>query len=806
MITINKQFNLVFDESLIQISNTRKFPFKCVLSFSPFIDFWSQTGSRNQAFKAPLIKKVREELEKVPELLGPIEDLSILEKHKELIDMLMTLVFPPAFWDRDYLAALIPYHFRIFYATLSFERFLMENRNFIGRTHLDERAMTYGTLLKAYSHILQKFYNVKFEFEYPLIFTTRDPETGLDRHFKFNFDPRFCEVRKVGVVKPLTDEEKKYLFNNLTNLKTWMELIPPENFEFHGFTVITATDVTDQEVLSSLKRDLIDRESIVSSKKFRSLQEKLRTLLRLPDLVLGLAAIQGDQVFLINYGRKLEKCCIFSDSQHFKTSDFAGSIYERSVKQGNLLIIEDLVTYPHRSPVEDQILAQGIRSMIVAPLYYQDKLIGTLELGSPNPGGLNALNALKLGEVLPLFSVAVNRSMEELDNRVQAIIKKKYTAIHPSVDWRFRKAVLNYIEKRNRGIHEEIEQIVFDNVYPLFGATDIRGSSTQRNTAIQADLIEHLTLVREIILLAASYKSLPILDELVYRINNKIAKVEASLGSGDEITLLDFLRREVEPLFDTLKDFGPGIQDKIQAYRSALDPQLGIIYRRRKDFEESVARINDTISDYLDEEEEKAQAMFPHYFEKHKTDGVDHGIYIGASLVEDGKFDLLYLKNLRLWQLMTVCGIARKTEELKGSLKLPLETTHLILVQNMPMSIRFRIDEKQFDVDGAYNIRYEIVKKRIDKATIKGRDERLTQPGKIAIVYSQPKEAQEYRQYIDYLRDSGYLTGEVEDLELEDLQGIQGLRALRVMVNLQTSLQGQDILQEEGRGALQPVN
>ncbi|HWP46024.1 MAG TPA: GAF domain-containing protein [Candidatus Limnocylindrales bacterium] len=806
MITINKQFNLVFDESLIQISNTRKFPFKCVLSFSPFIDFWNQTGSWDQAFKAPLIKKVREELEKVPELLGPIEDLSILEKHKELIDMLMTLVFPPAFWDRDYLAAIIPYHFRIFYATPSFKRFLMEDKNFIGRTHLDERAMTYGTLLKAYSQILQKFYDVKFEFEYPLIFTTRDPETGLDRHFKLNFDPRFCEVKKVGEVKLLTDEEKKYLFNNLTNLKTWMELIPPENFEFHGFTVITATDVTDQEVLSSLKRDLIDRESIVSNKKFRSLQEKLRTLLRLPDLVLGLAAIQGDQVFLINYGRKLEKCCIFSDSQHFKTSDFAGSIYERSVKQGNLLIIEDLVTYPHRSPVEDQILAQGIRSMIVAPLYYQDKLIGTMELGSPNPGGLNALNALKLGEVLPLFSVAVNRSMEELDNRVQAIIKKKYTAIHPSVDWRFRKAVLNYIEKRNRGIHEEIEQIVFDNVYPLFGATDIRGSSTQRNAAIQADLIEHLTLVREIILLAASYKSLPILDELVYRINNKIAKVEVSLGSGDEITLLDFLRREVEPLFDTLKDFGPGIQDKIQAYRSALDPQLGIIYRKRKDFEESVARINDTISDYLDEEEEKAQAMFPHYFEKHKTDGVDHGIYIGASLVEDGKFDLLYLKNLRLWQLMTVCGIARKTEELKGSLKLPLETTHLILVQNMPMSIRFRIDEKQFDVDGAYNIRYEIVKKRIDKATIKGGEERLTQPGKIAIVYSQPKEAQEYRQYIDYLQDTGYLTGEVEDLELEDLQGIQGLRALRVTVNFQTSVQGQGTLQEEGRGVLQPVN
>ena len=48
--------------------------------------------------------------------------------------------------------------------------------------------------------------------------------------------------------------------------------------------------------------------------------------------------------------------------------------------------------------------------------------------------------------------------------------------------------------------------------------------------------------------------------------------------------------------------------------------------------------------------------MFPHYFEKQKTDGVDYQIYVGASLLEDGRFDPLCLKNLRLWQLMVTCG------------------------------------------------------------------------------------------------------------------------------------------------------
>ena len=104
--------------------------------------------------------------------------------------------------------------------------------------------------------------------------------------------------------------------------------------------------------------------------------------------------------------------------------------------------------------------------------------------------------------------------------------------------------------------------------------------------------------------------------------------------------------------------------------------------------------------------------------------------------------------------------------------------------QHAPLAIRFRFDEKRFDVDGAYNVRYEIMKKRIDKAVLRGTTERLTQPGKIALVYSQPAEAAEYKQYIAYLQSLRFLTPEVEYLELDELQGVTGLRALRVTVDL----------------------
>jgi hypothetical protein len=109
-----------------------------------------------------------------------------------------------------------------------------------------------------------------------------------------------------------------------------------------------------------------------------------------------------------------------------------------------------------------------------------------------------------------------------------------------------------------------------------------------------------------------------------------------------------------------------------------------------------------------------------------------------------------------------------------------MKTTQLILAHNTPIAIRFRADERKFDVDGAGNIRYEIIKKRIDKVHIKETNERFTQPGKIAIVYSQPKEAEEYAEYIEFLQNQKLLKPGIEHHDLEELQGVVGLKGLRV--------------------------
>ena len=275
-----------------------------------------------------------------------------------------------------------------------------------------------------------------------------------------------------------------------------------------------------------------------------------------------------------------------------------------------------------------------------------------------------------LNEVLPLFSMAVKRSVDEFDGRVQALIKEKCTAIHPVVEWRFRKAVLDGLERQGLetdGLPAEMEPIVFREVYPLYALADIRGSSTQRARAIQSDLFAQLALAGDVLQAAHDVRQLPVLDHWRTVCSVSGPGSRSRWGQVTRPASSAFLRREIEPLFDHLQTFGGRVPERIDAYRRALDPTLGVVYVRRKAFEESVTAISDEISAYLDLEEQAAQGMFPHYFEKQKTDGVDYTIYVGASLREDSTFDPLYLRNMRLWQLMVACGIAARVDRLKAA-------------------------------------------------------------------------------------------------------------------------------------------
>ncbi len=769
--------------------NGSGFPFRTVFTFEYLLEYW-RCLEKNHPFRLLYESRIRPLEENHHPLLNSQSALASVEAHPDSVGDLLSIVFPPASADNVLAIAQPVNSLEPFYQTEAYRK------TFGGASMApppeEVEDIQRRVILYVYSRILNLFYGFEIFYDNSLMVKIVNQETGLLRFFNTLFDDRFIRLVKVSDPPALSDEQRVMISENLNDIELLQRIIPPEHFELRGFIIVQKTDVTTQAVISEIKRELLNKRSILEADRFRELQSLIRTLLCKSDLILALSAIHHDRALVLNTAP--DGCvtpeCIYRDSRHFHIEDFQGSLFERAAVEGKPLIINDFPEYSRTSPlhpINEQILCKNVKSLLVHPLMMEDRMVGQCVLMSEQTYAFDPLNLMKLEDVYPLFALVIAHALEDFDNEVQSLIQSSFTSIHPSIEWRFRRAAVNFIDHGAEGKVQPMEPIVFDSVYPLYCATDIRGSSTQRNHAIQGDLRDHLLMVREIIAESAAARTLPVLDEYLFRIDSFLADLEDGLVSGDEIGIMQFLHTEVEPAFDDLRAFGEGVAAKIDRYWSAMDSGTGSLYRKRRDFDESVDLLNRTISAYLDRVQPEAQAMFPHYYDKTTTDGVDQNMYIGASLNADGRFDRLYLRNLRLWQLMTLCEIARITDALTDRLPVSLETTHLVVVQDVPLTLVFKTDEKKLAVEGAYNIRYEIMKKRIDKAVVKGTGERLTQIGRIAIVYSQNSEAAEYRQYIEFLTARGFLEGEVEEFVLDDMQGVKGLRALRVSINRKDS-------------------
>lgn len=731
----------------------------------------------------------------------------------------VVLYFSPIEFGSELSAVIYPFRFKKIFSTPKFDELLDFDLGNFSIKDVDFEQFEENKLIYANAFILSTFYNIDVKPKNDMIYVVLDRVTGLNRYYKALINSSFCTIYPTRPLKAFSDQELKELADHIHDVRYWDKNISYNDFEFRGFIILKFLDVTQNEVVSSLRYDLLQKNAIIAKENFAGLQHHLQELFGIPDLRVGLISFDESQGDLqMNQGPKIwnslisqqEIMQIMQEDPEFESELInhhpeTGCIYHKMAATSTVQWIDDLAAI-ERQTSEEVLYRKGFRSVMVTPLRYDDKCLGGLELATPRPNELNHHSVLMLQQIIPVFSLAAKRSIEELNSQLQAVIKEQYTALHPSVEWKFVHLALKRQDALNKGEMVENEPIVFKNVFPMYGQSDIRNSSLVRNESIQSDMIEQLVLAKQVMESSYKRRKMDIVEEICFRVDQFVSGIADGIGSGDEITILNFLKNEIEPLIKHFVAAGLIDDREAQAYFSRLDPALGIVYKRRKAFEDSLTRINETVSAYIQAQEVHAQQIFPHYFEKYKTDGVEYNIYIGSSITPSVPFDSVYLSNLRLWQLKLTANIARITHEIKSKLTMPLDTTHLILVNSSPIDVRFREDEKKFDVDGAYNIRYEIIKKRIDKAHIKGTDERITQPNKIAIVYSQDKEAQEYHRYIAFLQHQGLLEPTVEEYEIEQLQGVNGLKVLRVAVNMDQQSNESDFAEKVIRQVMEKVD
>ena len=766
------------------------------LSLRPYIQYLHSIKDHADSEKVWIINEVIRKYEEHPELSQGI-DVKDIAQYADLLKLLYFTLTPILQTERDHYWALsMPVSKTVFYSTHPFFELVINAATGKLKGHIDQEKIEQTTKSKLeflYFLVLQKWFNITSIFKPEMVYPLIDEQTGLTKYYKIAVDSRFIEVTSKGVCPNISLEDfEGDVLDKARMFARLQELLPLHLFHFEGLNVMTITDVTSQYAVENIKNILLSPTTFTNNELCApgNLIQSLKALIGNNNIEFGLFPVL-----------KVNNQVVFNDAVCSNSILLKAARDKKLEQQAHRFLTEKYFnnpgivcfsqTYKDASP-EATILGnllkeEQITSYVLLPVLFGDKLVGIMEIYTRSNDEINEALLSKLDPADPYLSQIFEKSIDDFNARVEQVVKDHFTALQPAVQWKFNEAAWHFLSRNNLNTpnaRTEIENIVFEKVYPLYGAVDLRNSTIQRNEALQKDLQTQFDLLIKTLSQLRDVSGFTLLDEKIFSAQRWQQNITASSGLSQDARLTDFLENEILPFLLDFEKGNPQYVPIIDEYLAAIDETKGQAHYHRRQLEVSMSTVIAAVNNYMELMKDEIQKAYPCYFEKFRTDGVEYDVYIGQSIAPHKPFSDIYLSNLRLLQLTSMAAIAKYTHSLLGQLSNPIYTTQLIFIHSHPIDIKFRKDEKRFDVEGTYNIRYHIIKKRIDKVHIKDTKERLTQPDKIALVYFNQKEADEYISYINFLQKQGVLADDLEFLDLEPLQGVTGLKAMRVGVVL----------------------
>ncbi len=714
------------------------------------------------------------------ELKDGFQDITLLEKYEDLIRLLLADLFPTGLTNNEIKAASIPLSNITFNYTERFKGILKDaGKDFEIelRNINDNEFYVFCCCL-----ILQTYFKKDIKSTIPFYYDIPNKQ-GIMKHYKITVNSDFTEIYPTELAKIPSDDILDMLLENLDDFKLWKKYFPSQSWILKGFTIISLVDCTSEVALSDLKSSMIeiDPEDLNPNE---NLTEIFKSYFDVADLNFGLMTFNKKE-------QKLDKLPIYESLLTNHILDFWINTFDEETRINTFNNIshnskpivvsnvnnldENIRQLPSFNILKDN----NVNSFMVIPIMKDNDLLAIMEFTSSIAGSFNGLKLKKMEFFSDMILFSLSRFYFEKNYQIEAIIQREYTSIHDSVVWKFRNEAEKYFTASLGKKIYTLKQISFKNLTPLFGVSDIRSSSEKRFNLMLQDLNQQIEWLVDILALtnSDSEKFTLALDVFENELNNEIK-------ADTEQRFQRLLREEIHPFLQAKLEVRSSreVKTKIKDYFLQVRPQTDLFYNHRKKLDDSITLLNRKLADMLDENQIKAQQIFPHYYERFKSDGVEHNLYIGHNIAPELQYTSKVVHKLRYWQLKTICKMELEFQTFKQDLPISLDIASLIFVYNEKIDIRFRMDEKRFDVDGAYNSYYEIIKKRLDKAHVKDSSERITAPGKITIVYFGMENQKEYLDYISRLQKKNILQHNVEFLKVEDLQGITGLLALRVSI------------------------
>ncbi|MBJ7882162.1 GAF domain-containing protein [Gelidibacter salicanalis] len=759
-------------------------PFLIKISFEKLLNYYEQLALSKDPFLVAKAQRVLQAGNAASELREGFTNTDLLYTYQKEINIILEDSFNELLTKNEIKTASVVLHSLIFNASKRFTA-IIENAGDDFELKISNQPQD-DMYREACAIILKFHYGYDINFRRSFFYEIPDAN-GILRTYKILYNADFVEIIKTQKAPDITDADHRLLLESYDNMALWREKFPAQSYIFKGFTINNIFDVTNDRSISEIKSSLLASANSQNKNFTEDFKHLFESLLNLKDVKVGFVAYnKSEEQFERITGEGIDSYLLFNQDAGSCKTLLCEASYKALITENTYFSIPDVEKYYQLTNGKAQYKTlhdHGIKSAILAPIASNGELLGVLEIVSTKVLELNSINANILIDVMPFIVASVLRSKESEENLIEAVIQQECTSIHPSVRWKFEREARIFLDKKRRdAISVSFGEIAFADVYPLFGQIDVKGSSAARNQATRKDLALQISLVRKLLSTVSETEGLPIYEQLNYQMDELSKEMEDHFKVDTEQEIVKFFEKEIHPLFEFMKTKNGAIADAVEDYFSKINEKLGLIYYYRKYYDDTIALINKKMSFVIDQKQIEAQLMYPHFFERYKTDGVEHNMYIGESITKEQSFNEVYLYNLRLWQLQVMAEMENEFYKNQHEFPATVEVASMILVSHQPLSIHFRMDEKQFDVDGSYNARYEVVKKRVDKALIKGTDERVTTKGKLTIIYSQKEDEEAYLNYIKFLQYKKVFDTEIELLELENLQGVTGLKAIRVPI------------------------
>jgi hypothetical protein len=628
--------------------------------------------------------------------------------------------------------------------------------------------------------VFKQFYQINLDslrvLDEPVTVSIKNPQLHESRFIEFWLGSEQLKITRINSKKdefvdlplnlmPVAEREAWLMQpNQLGSLADRLNL---DNYRVEGLLLLEGFDVTVQEQIRRLTQLLIDRDSMLRPDKFERIDRYLRSLFNADGTLLLRPDGEQVQLLVAKDGHHLQPIAYSMESleaSHFFKATAANQVWN----------VPDL-RRECRTECERTLRQMGAQSMLLVPLVVKSvtregsglRILGVVGLLCDRPNHFNNIDAQHAQELIPAFIAALRQAIQQRFTHIHNI--------HPAVEWRFAQEA----ERRSWGLPQET--IVFADVHPLYGISDIRGSSDERNRAIQTDLLEQFRLGLAIADAVCQTQITHLGEQLRLDLLDYIEHLKEKVTVDMEVRAAEYLNERLEVYFDYFVQCGPTVQAAVEAYQAACDNEHNCVYGDRNRYDQMLNLISTKLQETWTRWQEKMQQIIPHYCDIECTDGMDHMIYVGKSI--DPKFSQFHLHSLRYEQLRAICDCGRTVFCLQAESQINMELAHLVLVQNTTIDIFHNENtEKMFDVKGTRDIRYELVKKRIEKAVDKDAQERITQSGMLTVVYSTEDEWEEYQQYLRYLSREGWVEAKVQTGMVESLQGVSGLKFARVRI------------------------